>query len=302
MSNNRELKQGRRSLLKTLSLTGVLSVTGVGIGEAMAGAEEGDVELLGGFETGLDGWKTNGGNEFHRVSADSFGTAVTQGDHALGVRIAGDPYPMILKPNIGDARFDELPHLGVDVLAATYDNDAAVVFSIKYHYDSRDGKDGNANRNGKPKIAESGDIHVPQNRSSTLYWDMSDLPDEALSAPRQLEIMWHPADQEPNEQPEGREPASAYDYRGFAVFDNIRISDDPTDFAANALSAQTQQLIREHGSVERAISEEQDADIERGKILFADGATVPYTVERLADEKFVFALDGEEFKLGGGWT
>ncbi|PSP78791.1 hypothetical protein BRC81_07150 [Halobacteriales archaeon QS_1_68_20] len=266
----------------------------------MAGAEQGDAELLGGFEDGFDGWKTNGGNELHRVSADSFDTAVTQGGHALGVKIDGDPHPMIQKPNVGGASFDQRPHLGVDVLAATYGDDADVVFSMRYHYDSRGGKGGN--RKGKPNVAESDDVRVPQYRSSTLYWDMSDLPDEALASPRRLEITWHPAGRDPSVQPEGRGPASGKEYRGFAVFDNVRLSDVPTDYTANALSALTQRLIREHGSVERAIPEEGDADTEQGRILFADGTTVPYTVERLADEKFVFTLDGEAFKLGGGWA
>lgn len=302
----------RRGLLKALGATGVLASIPKDFAGVASATEGGETELLGGFESGHEGWKTNGGNQFHLVDENSFAPGVTQESQALGVHISGDPFPHIWKKDVRKVNFQTHPYLVGSVFATTFDNDDDVVFKIRYHYGQAGGKkddeeggdqqdESESESVGKPNVIESPEIRVEQLTPSTLYWDMSDFSDDALADPTRLEIAWYPADHPPETGANGRGSASSYDYRGGVVFDNIRVTSNPTEGAADAMTETFDRLQSAHGPFKEAITEQVEANEEHGYALFSDGTRVPYTFEALGDDKFVYTLDDESFKLGGGW-
>lgn len=318
----------RRGLLKMLGAAGALASLPEGHAGVASAREAGETRLLGGFESGRDGWKTNGGNELHLVDDNSFPPGVTQGTQALGVRVSGDPFPHVWKKDVRNVDFQSHPYLVGDVLATTFENDASVVFKIRYYYGRASGEDdrkssekggkrgsgkkggekdskkrdnNGAEPVGKPSVVESPEIRVEQLTPSTLYWDMSDLSDDALADPTRLEIAWYPADHPPETGANGRGSASSYDYRGGVVFDNIRVTSNPTEGATDAMTETFDRLQSAHGPFKEAITEQVEANEEHGYALFSDGTRVPYMFEALGDGKFVYTLDDESFKLGGGW-
>lgn len=306
----------RRGLLKALGATSVWASFPKDFAGVASATESGETELLGGFESGYDGWKTNGGNEFHLVDENSFAPGVTQGTQALGVHISGDPFPHVWKTDVRNVDFRAHPYLVGSVIATTFDNDANVVFKLRYYYgqtggekggeedDEKSGKQqdgGDSGPAGKPNVVESPEIQVEQLTPSTLYWDMSELSDDTLDDPTRLEIAWYPADHPPETGANGRGSASSYDYRGGVVFDNIRVTSNPTEGAADAMKRTFDRLQSTHGPFEEAVTEQVEASEEHGYALFSDGTRISYTFEDRGDHKFVYTLDGDSFKLGGGW-
>lgn len=316
----------RRGLLKVLGAAGALKSLPEGFAGVAGAKEDGETRLLGGFESGRDGWKTNGGNELHIVDEDSFPPGVTQGAQALGVRVSGDPFPHVWKKDVRNVDFEAHPYFVGNVLATTFDNDADVVFRIRYHYGQtggggnqqrhkrsgngkKDGEESNEEQNrsradpvGKPNVVESPKIRVEQLTPSTLHWDMSGLPDGALADPARIEVAWYPADHPPETGVNGRDSASSYDYRGGVVFDNVRVTNDPNEGTADAMPQTFDRLQSAHGPVEEVVTDRVEDDDEYGRIVFGDGTQVSYTFETVGGGRYRFELNGESFKLGGGWA
>lgn len=278
-------------------------------GATTAARSGGSKALIGGFEQGIDGWKTNGGNELTQVTDDEFVGAVTQGSKALAVEIDGDPFPMIEnKKRVKQADFVGSPYLMADVLAVVADTDSDVVFQFRYHHGGppANAGGGNANKGGKNRqkksveVIESPELRVPQYSQNRLYWDMSDVDEKILARPKRLEITWYPADHPPNGGPRGRGPAS-FDYRGITLFDNVHLSDDPADIGSVGVKDKVTNLKLNHGFLVSLETDELADDVESGRFVFSDGAEVPYTFETLADDRFRYTIGGDAFKLGSGW-
>ena len=315
-SGNKSSSLSRRVLLKTLGTTGSAAALGTGVTGGSVAARTESSNRLGSFDSSLDDWKTNGGNTLKRVSKNNFGAVVTSGDHAMGVGIDGDPYPMVWRNDLGPVDFASNPYFVAEVYATTLDNDADVVFDLRLHYNPKGPGNGNENRGkeagkggkrgtdnspvGKPRVVSSDPITVPQNTPQHLTWDMRDLPDETLTNARRFEIAWHPANHEPRKGPNGRGPG--YDYQGAVFLDSIRLESSQDVLASQRLTGTLSALEREYGSFKRVVTESADGGVETGYVEFLSGATVDYTFEILSDEQYRYTIAGETFDIGGGWA
>lgn len=261
--------------------------------------------MLGDFETGLDGWQTNGGNRLARVDDEEAAGVVAEGEHALEVTVSGDPHPMIENERrVGRADFAGHPYLLADVVpGAVSDTESEVTFTFRYHHDAASGGsprggDGRGDRQNKSVlVAESEPITVSPLVRTRLFWDMSGLDEETLASPRRLEVAWHPADHPPDAGPRGR--GRGFDYRGNVWFDNVRLSDDVSDVSVAAIESQMQSLKLDHGIITRTEVDTRTADLEEGSFVFADGTRVPYRFEVVADGRFRYTIDGETHELRG---
>lgn len=294
-------KFARRCFLQAASAVSIASL----LPRRGRGAPTGDITLLGGFESDLEGWQTNGGNELERISDDEFAGSATQGSHALAVGTDGDAYPMIEnKKRIRRADFDDSPFLMADVVPVVADTDSDIVFTFRYHHADAppDSKGNTQSRQEKPTLVEeSPEIRVPQFLQSQIHWDMSELDESTRSKPRRLEIAWYPVDHPPVGGPRGG-GSGAFDYRGYTLFDNIHLSDVPTDLSRGALQDKLRQLRLDRGRIVKVETDELSKTFESGRFLFGDGESVPYQFEVSESDQFKYAIDGETFELGGGWS
>lgn len=165
----------RRNVLQSLAF---LSAIGVGPSVASAGPRAGpgvasagspagsrvessdEVTMLGEFESGFDGWKTNGGNGLSRIAREQRPFAVTSGTHGLVVSVTGDPFPMISnRKRTRQADWVDRPHLLADVTpGAVSDLNATLTFKFRLHHDasSTRGNDGAGKGNGRGKEGKDG--------------------------------------------------------------------------------------------------------------------------------------------------
>lgn len=274
---------------------------------AQVEARPGDVTLLGGFEDGRDGWTTNGGNRLTVVTDEDVPAGVTQGTNALKATVRGDPYPMIEnEARVKRANFADRPYLLADVLGGQVsDTESDITFKFRYHHRATpaDGKTGNGGEGGRQQksvlVEESEEMTVSPVLPTQLHWDMSDLDDEALANPERLEIVWYPTDHPPNGGPRGR--GGGFDYRGHVVFDNVRLTDSVDELSVSAIRTTVQNAKLEHGQLTETVVESRSESVEAGEFVFSDGTTLPYEFEQRGDDRFAYTIDGDTFKLGGGW-
>jgi hypothetical protein len=142
-------------MLKGFGLTAV----GLSVGPIPVSAQtSSDTVVLGDFESGLDGWKTNGGNRLSRVSVEDRPAAVTSGEYALDVTVTGDPYPMIEnKSRVKRADFVGHPYLVADVAPSQVSDTASeVTFQFRYHHNAAPAKggEGSSGKGKKPALVE----------------------------------------------------------------------------------------------------------------------------------------------------
>lgn len=262
----------------------------------------GTVTRLGDFESGLDGWRTDGRNELARVNDDQFAGSVAHGNWALAVRTEGDSYPMIDNRRLARrADFKQSPYLQGTVVPVIADAAGEVVFRFRfYHTSSPDGRDHGGEQRGSPTVIESPEIRVPQLNRSRVYWDMSGLDDEALENPVGLGIAWYHADHPPRGGPRGTD-RGRFDYQGYTLFDDIHLTDDPADIGTTAARDQLRNLRLTHGLLVSVETDELIETSESGRFLFTDGTGVPYSFEQVGSDRFVYVIGDEAFKLGGGW-
>lgn len=255
---------------------------------------------LGDFETGLDGWTTNGGNELTRITKDQIPSGVVSGEHGLAVEINGDLFPMIEnKKRIKDADFLKNPHLQMHVIAIAEETDSDLMFQFRLHHtpSNRGGAPGKGGKGGssgsKDVNVEESDLKtVPQLTSRTVQWDMSGLPDDVLGTAKRLEIVWFLEDHEPQDGHRGRANGD-FDYQGHVVFDDIRLAEsNPISETGKAQRIQMD-LHREHGMIVDQIREEMTKDLERGTFVFADGTEIPYEAKILDNGQVRYTIDGK---------
>lgn len=272
-------------------------------GNGKAGSRDDDSVVLGDFETGLDGWTTNGGNTLNRLSEDDVPAGVVSGQHGLAVEIDGDLHPMIEnEKRVMDADFANHPYLGLHVLAQAEATDSDLVFKFRLHHTAT-GDDGpsrnSSNRSKDENVAESELKTVPQLRPNRLQWDASEFPEEVLETANRLEIVWYLDDHEPDRGHRGRSNEN-FDYQGVVVFDDIRLFESAPVNETRRRQQKKVNLHREHGMIVKRVFEERTEGLERGTLVFVDGTEVPYSFEVLGDGQFEYTLDGETFKPGGG--
>lgn len=301
-NSNGIVSADRRTILKGLAATGAAFATN-SVPVQGRKKPKGDVTLLGGFGSGRDGWSTNGRNKLAQVSTSERPGIATQGNQALQVEITGDSYPMIEnKSRVVKADFESHPYLTADVTPGLVsDTESGVTFQFRYHYADTDSTE---NRNTQSKkqekstlVVESDEITLPALFPSQLYWDMSELSDEALANPKRLEIVWYPTEHPPEGGARGQ--GSGYDYQGKVFFDNIRLSDTVTDLSTSAIATNMQKYKLNHGIITETDVESRSADVEKGDFVFSDGSRIPYAFEVVGEDEFVYTIDGEAFEMGG---
>lgn len=307
-----QLRPSRRNVLQTLGLASTGYVLQGGVSTATAEPAD-STTRLGQFESGTDGWRTNGGNDLHVVHHDSFPVGITQGEQALGFRVDGDPYPMLWKTDLDGVDFENNPYLTADVLPSSYGNDAPVIFQFRYHYtpsersgsggdQQRRDEQGGSNSAGRPQVATSREIRIHQMDTATLSWDMSGLSQDALRSPNRLDIVWYPADDPPKSRPDGRGSGSSDEYEGAVIFDDIRLHAEAAVVGSVGIRQTVFDLEERFGPIDRVRTATIDGDVETGDVEFADGTTVSYRFETIGEERAIYTIDGESFKLGGGWA
>ena len=262
----------RRSLLSGLAGAALLGAGGVG----GAVPDTSAATALGTFEDGLDGWRAAGGERLSRVGRRDWPPAVTHGEVALCVDPDGSAAPAVRRPLDG-VDLESAPFVVADATPGVVDGtDAPVAFAFRV----RDGLDAAI-------LAASEPVTVRQAAPGRIYWDASDVGATTLAGAAVLEIAWWP------------EAAADRPYRGEVVLDNVRATPDRTALEAVRFRVAVRHLEADHGSYRRTTVEARDGDRERGRYVFAGGATVPYRARRTADGGCRITLDGDHYRFGG---
>lgn len=273
----------------------------------------GEVVRLGGFESDLDGWKTDGGNKLSRVTDEQFPAGIASGEHALGVDVRGDLFPAIRKQkNLKGIDFSKHPYLRTHVVALAEDTDSDLLFQFRLHHKPMKGKKG---ENGKsPKKKKKGDgpsrgkskhvvasefKRVTQLTPREIQWDLSDVSDEILRSVKRVEIVWQLEDHRSAGGPRGR-TNGAFDFHGTVLFDDIRLLAADPETPEQKQVSKKRELHREHGMIVDRKFETRTADFERGTLVFSDGTSVPYEFEILDSGGYRYSIDGETFESSGG--
>ncbi len=303
-------------MLRGIGATGIGALLGSAL-PATASADDGQVTALGDFESGLDGWKTNGGATLDRVGRESRPTAVRSGEHALQVTANGDAVPMIANERrVADADFVEYPYLFAGVTPGRVvdsDSGSDVAFRFRLRYSraggagggDRSGDDGRGsgesdNRGRGAPVVESEEITVPPHVASVLAWDASDVDEAKRANAKRLEIVWYPADRPPETNARGRDSGSAFE--GSVVFDDVHLSDDRERTEVVRMADQWESLKRSRGPYRRTNVIDRNEHGETGEFVFDDGSTVPYSYESLPGEGTRQVIGGTAYRFGGEWA
>lgn len=237
---------------------------------------------LGDFETNLDHCTISGSGGMERVKYENFPGGVREGDRGLLIRPESADAPVLTNAsNVAIGDLAENPYLYGDVLPAFENSDSDIKFELRYYRSDTDG------------IEALKECKVPPNQQRLLHWDMSNLGSEALQNPEKLEICWYPSDHPPS--------TGSFDYDGLAVFDGVFLTSNPAEIGERASVDKIKNLRLERGKITQFNVQTMSQDAESGDIYFNDGTSVPYSFDILGDGQYEYTIDGEAFKLGGGW-
>lgn len=286
---------GRRELLVSSGLASLALVAPAG-----AKSSRGDVIVLGDFEAGVDGWKTDGGNKFDRVTRSDVGPAVSSGDYALAVDGSSDPAPLIER-NVADADFVDHPYLLAHVYVPLLEGvDSSVTFELRFRHDRSGGanrSNGGGDGKGRGEPVETLDrIEVPQQFDSLLFWDFSTLSEEKRANPNRLELFWYRTDAPPKNGPHGRGPGDGFGETVY--FDDIHLTDSRRALEGSALTHHLAMLQGRHG-IPQYVDESFEDGVEHGRMEFTDGSKIPVRTELLDDGRILYTVGDETFELGG---
>lgn len=271
----------RRRVLQGIGAMGVAG----GALTATTGSAAASGAVLGDFESGFDGWKTDGGNELGTVGKDEEGAPVTRGESALTVTSDGDPQPAIRR-SVSDVEFTEKPYLLADVLPGPIeDTDSAVTFRFRYH--SR----------GRGDVEESPTITARQRYGIRLAWDMSEVDDSKLSSPKRLELAWYPEQHPPKTGPRGGGPG--FDYRGTTYVDNVRLEASDETVELRRWNLKRREMRREYGfRTDKTVDTLTDS-VQTGVVVYPDGTEIEYRGEIRDDGTLELEFDGDTFEFRG---
>lgn len=274
-----------------------------------SGPTKAEVVKLGDFETDMDDWKTNGGNKLERISQDKYPVGVSSGEYALSVNMKGDLFPVIWRDKgIKNIDFLEYPYIRAHVVTLAENTDSDILAQFRVHHkptkgkkDSSNGKNGkNTARASENNVTKSDLIEVPQITPEEIQWDMSELSDDIRKSVRRVEMVWYLEDHEPEGGPHGHLKGD-FDYQGLILFDDIRLLRSVSNTDQRELRRKKRHLHRAHGMIIDRTFEQRSVGLESGTFVFSDGFSVEYTYETVSDQQFKYSLNGETFKIGGGW-
>lgn len=308
----------RRTLLQYAALAG-------GAGVAIPGAASGKKNQtestrtsdtdgmiqISDFESGTDGWKTDGGNELSQISSDQYPVGVANGDHALSVDVRGDTFPAIRKDaGIQNVDFRTHPYLHAHVVGLANGSESDLAFKLRLHHKpsrGTGGKDTKSNGkkstgNGKGRgttqhVVELGPKTLSQLRPTEFQWNLTDVSDEKLASIRRVEIAWYLADHPPDRGPRGRNKDTV-EFEGLLLFDDVRAFQTDTVSDEQKQVQKKRALHRAHGKiVDREVTEITES-VEKGTFTYADGTTIAYEYETLATG-YQYTIAGETFTHEG---
>lgn len=262
----------RRTFLKYTAVTGVggsllpasASAESQQESDPVTRSEDGAI-VLGDFESGVQGWKTDGGNSVVQVSEEDYPAGVATGNHALGVEVNGDLYPSIRKDaGIEDIDLTEYPIIRAHVIGIAEETDSELCFQFRLHHKpvqrkggnkgrkkGKKGKKGNKSkspvsagpaRGKRQRVATSDLRQVSQVRAREIAWDTSELSEAVRGAVHRIEIVWYLEDHRPAGGPRGRTKGD-FEYEGVVLFDNIRL------LASDPDSEQSRQVEKSRPSI-----------------------------------------------------
>lgn len=305
----------RRSVLSGLLAGLAVGTGGTAVASAGSSSEE---TALGTFESGFDGWGTNGGNELSRIDEDDAVLGIVDGSFGLEVTVNGDTHPMIEnKERVKAVDFVSNPYLVCHVLPTLVSGtDSDLTFQFRLHYSNGNGGRGgrdkpNGKGEGKAKGKKGNDSHdsnqkpvlveeSPEMQVSTLQpvelaWDLSDISEAKRAAATRLEITWYPTEHPPQRGARGN--ANGFTYDGGVVFDGIRVTDVDGVVSQAAFRRNWIQLLYEHGRhVETAVESSTD-NSETGTLVFGSGTELPYTFDIIDGGNARLSIDGDVYEF-----
>lgn len=296
----------RRSVLGGIAAAGLTPV-------AVAATAEGKsatTTVLGDFEDGLDGWRTDGGNRLQTVEPEQPPHGVTNGSQALRVNVRGDGFPNIRKHDLKGVDLVENPYLLADVTPGRDSTvESSFTFQFRLHHSNgggggnggrsaRGNQNGNGNGKSAPVVASS-EIVAGRGFTERLTWDLTSVDEEIRRNANRLQIQWYPTRYPPEKGPRGKQ--KQVEYQGSVDFDWIRVTSSPTEVAKQQQERQWRTLETEHGPYRDTTVEERTEDAERGQFVFDDGTTIPYEALVLDENKFELTIGSETHKFGDGW-
>ncbi|MCU4972799.1 hypothetical protein OB955_08605 [Halobacteria archaeon AArc-m2/3/4] len=291
-------RTSRRSMLSAVAGTSVVAAFGTATSKratsSVTAIDSIDDVLLGTFESTFDGWRAGGDLALSRVARHDRPVAVTEGEYALEAAVDGESTPTLWR-SITGLDLSTYPYFVADVVPGRIDGtDAPVAFRFRLARPT-DLLDGSSTLE---TVAESDPVTIPQATPGQLYWDASDVDIGLLETVSRLEIVWHPADHDPDSSKEGEDGA----YRGDVVFDAIRATDSIGPVGRARLATTMRELQFDHGAYVRTeVTEEFEAG-EAGTFVFADGTTEPYRFETLAADRLRLTIADTEIDFGAGWS
>jgi hypothetical protein len=219
--------------------------------------------------------------------------------------VNGDTFPAIRRTKqIKHVPFQTYQFLRAHVVALTDGTDSDLQFKFRLHYKPTKGKKKSKKRHksgrgpGSKKqktTVESDPIEVSQALPQKIQWNLSDISEEVLRSVRRVEIAWYHDDYEPVRGPRGRNKGD-FEYQGLVIVDNIRLLKSDPDTSARKVRNKETELRRTHGMIVDRVFEERTGNLERGTLVYSDGAEIPYEYEILDDGGAKYTIDGETFE------
>lgn len=260
-----------------------------------AASENGLTTVLGEFESGYDGWKTNGRTDLSLVTREEVPRAAKTGQYALEVDGSTDPAPLIWK-DAADADVLGHPYFVADVYVPRIEGyESTVSIELRYHYDRSGGK----GRRDSGRPVETLEVkEVPQEYGHRISWDVSELDDWKLKNANKVELVWFRTDSPPKTSARGGGPGDPYG--GSVYFDQIWLTDEASSTAEDDYVRHVSELRAEHGRPSYEFDGVVDG-IEKGTLVFLDGREVPVETEIVDQDRLRYTVGEETFEFGGGW-
>jgi len=263
------------------------------------------VAVIGGFESGFDGWSGNGAS-VSRVTDEDVQGAALEGEYALRADAEG-AHPSIRR-SVRDVSLADKPYLISDVVTVpdgfSSSESAEDILGSEVVFEISLGRGGffsfssPLNRILGAVFGESGDrgggtanspgLRRPVVSDTHIYWDMSGLEDGFLSSARSLRVSWRV-----DGGPVDAEDLSVY-------FDNVRVSSSVGELSGAAIEIKQGRLRAEHGTY-RYEAGFRNESFESGRFVYSDGYEVDVEFETVSDNRYLYSIGNDTYRMGSGW-
>lgn len=266
----------RRGFMSYSAAASSLSLVGATTGSAEAKESEAWDAVDG--VSHPSGWTPEGEESLEQVTSEVAPQVLDGEGSALWVDSNGQPNPGIGHDSIfTQGLLRDHPFVELDVFHHSPINRSGIELVL------------GVGRNLEDGLVASRSVTVEEPTVTTVSIDVEDLSPSTRRTLSGLKVQWKPL-----EEPES--------YEGHLYLSNLRRTSRPTAADRQRLTRTEHRLRRKHGSIEGRTVHSSNGDREIGTFTFADGAKVRYAVEQIDTDRSRYELDGEQFRLGGGWT